>query len=74
MAAPEEKNVLVVGDGPLVGDDETLVIDKGGATILWAAALVDGEGVVVDGRLSCKRPGGALGALAVLAVSYLDKS
>ena len=49
MAAPEEENVWVVGDGPLVGDDEALVIDKGRATILWAAAHVDGEGVVVDG-------------------------
>ena len=27
MAAPEEENVWVVGDGPLVGDEEALVID-----------------------------------------------
>ena len=72
MSLPEEENVLVEGDHPLVGHDKPLTVDKGGAPTVRVPPLVDGEGVVVNSRLGSIWPGCSLRTLASGAVTNLQ--
>ena len=51
MALPKEKNRLVVGDHPLVGNYQASAVDKGGTATVRGPSLVDWKGVVVNSSL-----------------------
>ena len=72
MTLPELQNGLVVGDDPLVGNDEPLRVDKGGSAVVGVPPLVDWEGVFIHGSFGSIWPGCMFGALASRAVTNLQ--